>query len=53
MGEGEVKKQHALEYVMAELDKRNITVDTQLISDCIESEVNKLKIELKNKEQGE
>lgn len=45
--DGEVKKQHAMEYVQSELEARGITVDMQLIDDCIEAEVKKLKLAMK------
>lgn len=45
--DGEEKKQHAIEHVQAELAERNLTVDLDLISSYIESEVLKLKIAMK------
>ncbi len=41
--DGEIKKQHALEYAQSELASRGIEVDMQLVSDCIEAEVRKMK----------
>ena len=46
--DGEIKKQHALEHAQNELEARGIHVDIELISECIEAEVKKLKIALKN-----
>ena len=50
--DGEVKKQHALEYVQKELEARGISVDMQLIDDCIEAEVKKLKLAIKYAESS-
>ena len=50
---GEEKKQHAIEHVQAELEKRNMNIDINLISDYIESEVLKMKIALKGETNGE
>ena len=50
---GEEKKQHAIEHVMTELERRNMTADLALISDYIESEVLKMKIALKGDANAE
>ena len=51
--DGEVKKQHALEYVQNELAARGITVDMALVNDCIEAEVKKLKLAMQYAEPTE
>ena len=45
--DGEKKKEEALKHAEAFLKERNITVDFNLLSDCIEAEVKKLKLAMK------
>ena len=45
--DGEKKKEEALKHAEAYLKERNITIDVDLLSDCIEAEVKKLKLAIK------
>ena len=45
--DGEKKKEEAIKHAEAYLKERNISVDVNLISECIEAEVKKLKLAMK------